>query len=68
MISTLHEIVLGSASPRRKDLLEGVGLEFSIDVADIDETVHPGESPEALVKRLEALYDVGKEKNDGDGE
>lgn len=46
------ELVLASASPRRRDLLGLLGLEPLIVPADIDETPHPGEGPEALVERL----------------
>lgn len=45
-------LVLASASPRRRDLLGQLGLSFTICAADIDETPHPGEAPEAYVRRL----------------
>lgn len=45
-------LVLASASPRRADLLRAAGLEFTIRVADIDETQLPDESPHAYVARL----------------
>lgn len=48
------KLVLASSSPRRRELLKGLGLEFGIRAADIDESVLPGESPEALVERLSA--------------
>ncbi len=47
-------LVLASASPRRKDLLASVGVEVHVVPADIDETPRPGETPEALVRRLSA--------------
>ena len=34
--------------------MKGLGLEFSIQAADIDESALPGESPEVLVERLSA--------------
>jgi septum formation protein len=46
------QIVLASASPRRKELLTRIGLEIAVMPADIDETVLPGELPEAHVERL----------------
>jgi septum formation protein len=46
------QIVLASASPRRKELLTRIGLEIAVIPADIDETVLPAELPEAHVKRL----------------
>jgi septum formation protein len=45
-------LVLASASPRRRELLAGLGLSFEIDVPDVDETPLEGESPEAMVLRL----------------
>ncbi|MBB5058382.1 septum formation protein [Granulicella aggregans] len=43
---------MASASPRRKDLLEQIGLTFEVETADIDETPHLAEDPTAYVKRL----------------
>jgi nucleoside triphosphate pyrophosphatase len=45
-------IVLASESPRRAELLRGLGLPFTIRPAPIDETPHPGETPVALAERL----------------
>ena len=45
-------LVLASASPRRRELMEGMGLEFSIRPADVPEDPLPGESPEEMVERL----------------
>lgn len=45
-------LVLASASPRRRALLAGLGLEFQVEPTDIDETPRPGETPEDLVRRL----------------
>jgi septum formation protein len=45
-------VVLGSASPRRRDLLAQLGLDIDIRPADIDETERPGEDPVAYVRRL----------------
>jgi len=45
-------LILASASPRRKDLLEQIGLTFTVETADIDETPHLAEDPVAYVKRL----------------
>jgi septum formation protein len=46
------KIILASASPRRKDIFELLGIPFSIIPADIDESVRPTENPEAYVERL----------------
>ena len=45
-------LVLASASPRRRDLLSVLGLEFDVDPADIDEGERPGEAPVAYVRRV----------------
>jgi len=45
-------LVLASASPRRRELLAGLGLSFEIDVPDVDETPLADEAPEAMVLRL----------------
>lgn len=46
------QLVLASKSPRRRELLAALGLDFTVDAADVDETPQPGERPEALVCRL----------------
>ncbi len=45
-------IVLASTSPRRRDLMTRLGLEFSSIAVDVDESPHPNEAPEELVRRL----------------
>jgi septum formation protein len=45
-------IVLASASPRRKELLQQIGVPFVVLVADIDETPLQGETPSDYVARL----------------
>ena len=49
---SIRGFVLASGSPRRRELLEGLGLHFAIRSTDIDETPQPGEAPEAYVLRL----------------
>jgi septum formation protein len=58
------KLVLASASPRRKELLALLGVEFSVCAANIDETLMLNETAEAFVERL-ALEkaQVGLEKN-----
>ncbi|UCG85313.1 MAG: septum formation inhibitor Maf [Gemmatimonadota bacterium] len=45
-------IVLASASPRRQQLLDMLGIEYEVDPAEIDERPELGELPEALAVRL----------------
>ena len=45
-------LILASASPRRRDLLDQIGLTFTVETADIDETPRLAEDPIAYVKRL----------------
>lgn len=44
--------VLASASPRRRELLDLIGIKHTVDPADIDESMHAGELPPAHVERL----------------
>ena len=46
----MRNIILASASPRRKELLETAGAEFEIRVADVDETIPEGTLPEDAAK------------------
>jgi septum formation protein len=45
-------LILASGSPRRADLLRAAGIEFTVRIADVDETILPGESPRDYVLRL----------------
>ena len=45
-------LVLASRSPRRRELLERLGLAHTVDAANIDESPLPGEAPRDHVKRL----------------
>jgi septum formation protein len=46
------DLVLASASPRRRELLEGLGLRLVVAAVDIDETPQPGERPLDYVRRV----------------
>ena len=46
------ELLLGSSSKYRKQLLERLGLPFSTASPDVDETAREGEAPKHLVTRL----------------
>src|SRR5262245_20358006 len=59
-------LLLASASPRRADLLRAAGYEFEVMPADVDESVHDGETPEAYVRRVaEAKAAVVASKAEG---
>ena len=45
-------LILGSNSPRRRQLLSLTGWSFSISAADVDESQYPNESPTEYVLRL----------------
>ncbi len=45
-------VVLASASPRRRDLLNLVGIGHQVRPADVDESARPGEDPVAYVERV----------------
>src|SRR5688572_11125912 len=47
-----RDIVLASASPRRRDILQTLGLSFIIDPADVDETVRHGARIADVVREL----------------
>lgn len=46
------KLILASASPRRKDLLKSLGLNFEIDFALVDEEVEDGLLPKEIVMTL----------------
>jgi septum formation protein len=45
-------LVLASQSPRRSEILRLAGIPFTVRVADVDESVLPGENPSVYVRRL----------------
>lgn len=61
----VSRVILGSGSPRRLELLRGIGVEPSIVAPDVDESVHAGESPVEYVRRLASaklsavMHDLG---------
>lgn len=48
-------LILASASPRRRELLAGLGREFEVLVADVTEHEHPAAEPRAMVAHNAAL-------------
>jgi len=63
----MTRIVLASNSPRRKELLERVGAEFTVDASSIDEVVRENETPEqiAMGLALEKGLDVASRHEEG---
>ena len=62
-------LILASSSPRRRQLLEQIGLTFTVESADIDERLQPNEVPAKYVQRLavekaQAIFD--RHRNDED--
>jgi septum formation protein len=46
------ELILASASPRRRELLLQLDISFTVQPTETDESVLPGEAPEAYVQRM----------------
>ena len=51
-ISLSGQLILASASPRRRELLRSVGLKFKTIPAHVDEDYSEGENPQQHVRRL----------------
>ncbi|HEY5604534.1 MAG TPA: Maf family protein [Gammaproteobacteria bacterium] len=49
---TVPQIYLASQSPRRRALIEQLGIHYQVLDVAVDESPHPGETPEELVARL----------------
>ncbi|MGM9531163.1 Maf family protein [Intestinibacter sp.] len=60
------EIILASASPRRKEILQNTKLKFEVQKSEIEEEVFEEESPESMVVRLayEKAFDVAQKNRD----
>lgn len=50
-----YKIYLASKSPRRRELLAGMGVDFEILTTDVKETYDPSWSPEEIVMHLSKL-------------
>ncbi|ABO51060.1 maf protein [Desulforamulus reducens MI-1] len=48
----MRPIILASASPRRQELLKNLGLEFEVQVSDVDENLEENISSGQLVEKL----------------
>jgi len=49
-----YDIILASSSPRRRELLDQIGVGYICSPVDVDETPRRGETPEQYVARLAA--------------
>lgn len=47
-----RQVILASSSPRRRQLLELIGIKHDVRPADIDETIAGGETPHEYAERL----------------
>jgi nucleoside triphosphate pyrophosphatase len=54
VISSSRPLLLGSGSPRRRDILASLGVPFVVLAADIVEDVAPGETPHTYLERIAA--------------
>ena len=50
----MTRLILASTSPRRAEILTALGIPFTVDSTDVDETVSPGEPGRAAASRLAA--------------
>jgi septum formation protein len=53
-IGPARPLILGSASPRRRDILTGLGIPITVMPADVDEALAYAEEPLAYVDRIVA--------------
>ncbi|WP_320175127.1 nucleoside triphosphate pyrophosphatase [Maridesulfovibrio sp.] len=61
---TVKPLILGSGSPRRKDLLHSAGLEFEIKPATCEEpTPTPGQDPEDYATKMAELKAINVAEN-----
>ena len=59
-------LVLASRSPRRQEILRQAGLEFTVRVADVDETPLESERPEDYVRRLAEVKALAVPRHPGE--
>ncbi len=50
-----RKVILASQSPRRRELLAGMGIDFDILTTDVEETYDPSWAPEQIVMHLSKL-------------
>ena len=56
MIALDRPLVLGSASPRRQQLLAGLGIPIRVVPGNVEEANRPGEPPDAYLSRVVADF------------
>ena len=59
-----RSLLLASASPRRREMLERVGLSFAVAPTEVDESILPGESVAKAAQRLAGLKARAAERGD----
>ena len=68
---TKKHIILASASPRRKEILESIGAKFRVVTADTDEGCHITDPVELTVelarKKGQAVYELLKSRGEDEG-
>lgn len=52
------DLILASSSPRRKELLELLGIPFQVRVSDVEETYQDGLQPEEIVMELARIKSI----------
>jgi septum formation protein len=66
---SLDFVYLASGSPRRRELLQQIGVAFRVVGTSVDEAALPGEAPPAYVRRLAAAKaDAGWDRSRGAAE
>ena len=60
------QLILASASPRRRELLSLFHIPFTVRSADIDETMDPGLSPEEAVRQVSCRKAMAIAREPGD--
>jgi septum formation protein len=66
-ITSATPLVLGSASPRRRELLDMLGVAFIVRAATIDETAYSSEPPDAYLARITSAKTAAVRRHAGTG-
>ena len=61
-VEVQSSLVLASASPRRREILEGLGFEFEVIPAELDEEQELSDDPETNAKLIAELKGVGAQR------